>query len=335
MFTRPIHRRKWLATTGGCAAAAWLTALPDSRIGADGRKKKKEELYGPPRERLGSSRTQAYNVGIEVTALNGPIGALFATIPVPVDWPEQQVRLDNEEFSPSIRDVRYRQLDHRIRQMLVSIPALPPGETARAVLRLEIERWSISPPEDPTGYQSIKRLPKPARGYLGSGPLIETRSSKIREQGRIWSRQKLQGWELVETVYDWVRDNIQVVEGEKPKGALKALEARQGHYEDVTGLFVALCRTVKIPARMVFLPKMAYAEFMLADAAGRPEWLPCRVAGEREIGGVNEFRPILQKGDRVRVPEKKDPLRFVGEYVRGKKLRGGGKPKIRFIRELN
>ncbi len=329
-----LDRRRFLAA--GTAAAAWYcTPWPASRLEAARAPKSRDQLYGPPEERLGSSRVQSYNVGIEVTAMQGPIGPLFATVPVPVEWPEQKLRLDGEEFSPNIRQVRYRELEHRVRQMLISVPGLPAGETVRAVLQLEIERYAILPPEDPGSYRPVKRLPKPARSCLGTGPLIETRSSKIRNQAKVFTRQKKEGWDLVETICDWVRENVQVAPGGKPQGALKALEAGQGHYEDVTGLFVALCRCAKIPARMVFCPKLTYAEFMLADGEGRPEWLPCRVAGEKEIGGIQEFRPILQKGDRVRVPEKKEPQRFVGEYVRGKKVPGGGKPKVRFIRELN
>lgn len=266
--------------------------------------------------------------------MGGPIGGLYATVPIPVDWPEQKVRLDQDEFSAAVKQVAYRNLDHRVRQMLVSIPFLGANETARAVLHLEIERFAILPPEDPGSYVLPKRIPKDARGCLGSGPLIETRSKGIRDQAKKWTREGLEGWQLVETICDWVRENINVAEG-KPAGAAKALENGEGHYEDVTGLFVALCRAAKIPARMVWVPKSAYAEFMLADATGRVEWLPCRIVGQKEIGGISEYRPILQKGDEVKVPEKKEPQRFVAEFVQGKKIRGGGRPRVHFIRESN
>ena len=43
-----------------------------------------------------------------------------------------------------------------------------------------------------------------------------------------------------------------------------------------------------------------------------------------------EFRPILQKGDNFKVPEKpRVPQRYVAEFLTGK----GGKPTVKFIRK--
>ncbi len=328
-----FDRRQWLVSAGRLSAAGLIGSglFPVAAV-AD---KKKPSLFGPPPERLGTSRTQSYRVGVEVTAVGGPLARLYATLPVPVEWPEQTLRLDEEEYTPHIKNVSFRELDHRVRQMVVTIPSVPADETARAMLHLKIDRSTILPPENPEEYMSLKRVPKEAKGMVGTSPLIETRHTKMRNQAKVWIREKLAGWELVETIYDWVQQNIQPVEGVKPRGALQALESKQGHHEDVTGLFVALCRAAKVPARMVFLPKMTYAEFMLANAEGEPEWLPCRVVGQKEIGGISEYRPILQKGDKIRVPEKKEPQRFVADSLRGQKVRGGGKPRVRFIREAN
>jgi len=40
----------------------------------------------------------------------------------------------------------------------------------------------------------------------------------------------------------------------------------------------------------------------------------------------------LQKGDNIRVPERKEPYRFVPEFFTGKKALG--KPQVEFVRRL-
>lgn len=329
-----LTRRELLVSTA--AAGLWSLSSSSLVFGSMLQSNTKpDSLYGVPEDRLGATRTQAYRVGLEVTATGGPCGGLFATVPIPVDWPEQKIRLDHDDFSAQVKQVAYRQLDCRVKQMMVSIPFLPVSETARAVLHLSIERAAILPPVDTSTFHLPKKLPKSARGSLGTSPLIETRNSKIRDQAKTWLKEDLQNWKLVETIYDWVREKTTVIEG-KPKGAASVLEKMEGYHGDITALFVALCRASKVPARMVWGPRSSYAEFMLESTdTERPQWLPCRVVGQRELGGISEYRPILQKGDEVRVPEKKQPQRFVAEFMRGKKLAGGGRPKVRFIRESN
>ena len=43
------------------------------------------------------------------------------------------------------------------------------------------------------------------------------------------------------------------------------------------------------------------------------------------------WKPILQKGDNFRDPERpRESMRYLSEYLTG----AGGKPKVKFIREL-
>jgi hypothetical protein len=49
---------------------------------------------------------------------------------------------------------------------------------------------------------------------------------------------------------------------------------------------------------------------------------------------MSDHRPILQKGDHIRVPdEHKDPQRFVAEFLTGQGGRGG-RPQVEFVRKL-
>src|SRR5690606_11636573 len=125
--------------------------------------------------------------------------------------------------------------------------------------------------------------------------------------------------------------NVKYENGEL-KGAIKALHDKTGDCEELSSLFIALCRAQKIPARTVWVPDHCYPEFYLADADGNGVWFPCQAAGSRAFGGIPEDRPILQKGDNFRDPDRpKEKLRYVSENLTGKG--GGGRPKVKFIRE--
>ncbi len=95
-----------------------------------------------------------------------------------------------------------------------------------------------------------------------------------------------------------------------------------------------MCRASGIPARTVWVPDHCYPEFYLVDGEGKGHWFPCQAAGTRAFGEMPEQRPILQKGDNFRVPEKKRPQRYVAEFLSGTTIQGGGKPKVRWVREL-
>jgi hypothetical protein len=53
---------------------------------------------------------------------------------VPLGCPEQEVTLVDEEISPEVDRVAYRMLQGGARQMVISVPFLRNGATARAVL---------------------------------------------------------------------------------------------------------------------------------------------------------------------------------------------------------
>jgi hypothetical protein len=71
----------------------------------------------------------------------------------------------------------------------------------------------------------------------------------------------------------------------------------------------------------------------MEDAEGHGQWYPCESAGTRAFGDMPIARPILQKGDNFRVPERKDHLRYVSDFLVGVPTPGGGKPGYKFIRD--
>jgi hypothetical protein len=277
---------------------------------------------------------QRWKVGIIIRAPAGPCGGIYGTAPVPTDWPEQKVRTVDEEVSAHVQDLRYRTLANGVKQMLVTIPQLNARETAKALVTFEVTKSAILPPDDPSKFVLPRKAPRDVRPFLGTSPYIETRHPKIRSKAKELVRDGVSAWEQVEVIYDWVRDHVEYRNGEL-KGALAALRDGYGDCEELTSLFIALCRANRIPARTVWVPGHCYPEFYLQDNEGNGHWIPCQVAGTRDFGSMPDHRPILQKGDSFRVPEKrKEAQRYVAEFLKIRSVRGAGEPDVQFVRQL-
>jgi hypothetical protein len=284
--------------------------------------------------RFGESTTHKYQAGVVIKAVGGSCKGLFATVPVPLVWPEQDVQVIEEDTSPEVKRIRYRSIDGAVRQMLVDIPRLPAGSEAHALVTFEIHRRAILAPAETSDLRIPKRVGRAVKRYLGSSPYIESRNAKIRALAKEITADQPTAWAKVEAIYDYVRAHVDYRNGPL-KGALKALQDGYGDCEELSSLFIALCRAAGVPARTVWIPDHCYPEFYLVDGTGKGHWFPCQAAGTRAFGEMPEQRPILQKGDSFRVPEKpRERQRYVAEFLRGAPAKGGGQPKVRFIREV-
>jgi hypothetical protein len=287
---------------------------------------------GAAAPKLGDSRTQKYRVGVMVTAEGGPCRGIYATLPVPRDWPEQKVRVVSEETSPQVKALRYRVLPGDVKQMVVEIPDLPAGQQAKAVVTFELERFAIVAPTDTAGLVAPAKPDRALKAHLGPSPYVESRDPKIVRLAKETGEGR-QGWQKVEALYDTVRDKVEYRNGEL-KGARKALADGWGDCEELTCLFIAMCRAEGIPARTVWVEGHCYPEFYLVDAAGTGRWYPCQAAGTRSFGAMPDQLPILQKGDSFRDPDRPaKQLRYVSEFMKGAAVDGGGEPRVMWIRE--
>jgi hypothetical protein len=80
----------------------------------------------------------------------------------------------------------------------------------------------------------------------------------------------------------------------------------------------------------VWVPGHTYAEFYLLDDEGKGHWFPCQPAGARAFGGIPDNRPILQKGDNFKDPDRpKDRLRYLNVFLKVAKPQGT--PKVKEI----
>jgi hypothetical protein len=323
-------------------------------------------LSGP---RYGEPETIRFRVGAEITASRGACRNVVAMVSVPIDCPEQEVKIVDEDFSSDV-EVTYRPLaGGEVKQMLIQVPYLQNGNTVRAVVTAEVSTRPILPPENTADLKIPKKVPSKIRIYTNGSPYIEVKHQRIRALSKEAFKdldESATDWQRVEAIYDWVLANIEYVEGED-KGAIETLRDGQADCQGRSAVFVALCRANKIPARMVWVHGHVYPEFYLEDGAADTDrglahslesaeknvpvplpgarkkksndipghWYPCESAGSRAFGEMPLARTILQKGDNFRVPERdKERLRYASDFMIGLPTPGGGKPKVKYIREV-
>ena len=261
--------------------------------------------YRPEGELLGEVETQRWQIGFIFSASAGPCRNIMATQTVPMDWPEQKVTIVDRVVSPGV-EVDYQEIGDAARQMVVKVPQLAAGAEARAVLTFETRRAFLLEPKNPQQLAIPPRAKMPAavRRYLTPGPHIESTSRGIRELAAQIDEKDATPWKRVETIYDWVYTNIEFVDnqGQEPVGTQTTLDRKHGDCDEMSCLFIALCRASDIPARLVQVPGHVYAEFYLLDSEGNGRWFPCQLAGTRAFGRMPEHRPVLQKGDNLSSP---------------------------------
>jgi hypothetical protein len=287
-----------------------------------------------------ATRKMDMSFGMKFLAQDNYCTNLYGTIPFPKNWPEQRVTIVSSDI-PTNAVCAYRDLPEKqpplARQLLMKIPSLGPNDELNLVVHAEIEKSFINPPPDTTVFTIPKSVPADMNWFMKKSPYIDIENSEIRRLAKQFdSENPKDAWTHVELIYDWVRENIEYQNG-KTQEIKTALKDRRGDCEEMTAIFVAICRASKIPARCVWIPEHCYPEFYLEDPQGEGHWFPCQVAGERQFGQMHEYRPILQKGDRFVVPElKSGPVRYVAHFFTcgAKAARAGLAPQVEQILDL-
>lgn len=248
--------------------------------------------------------TQKWEMGLEIRA-SGTVNGITAVFPVPIDWPEQKVKVLSQDKSAHVSRISIRFVDSKktCKIAIVSIPRLPAGATAKATILFEIKKSRITEPVATSQFQFSKKAKRTHRTYLGTSPFIETTHPRIKAVAQGISFRNESAWQDVESIFKWVRENIDYEFDEKIQSCITALENYKGDCEELSSIFIAICRSKGIPARAVWIPGHTYPEFYLEDKQGNGHWIPCQVAGgNNDFGRMPEDKPILQKGDRFKIP---------------------------------
>ena len=287
---------------------------------------------------LGASFTRKYRAGMILEAAAGsPCTNVFGTVPVPMEFPEQKIRILEENFPDNIR-VGYRELkEGGAKELVLKMRTLRAGQRVEVSVLTEVTRFQQFPPKQTDGYVIPKKTGREFKYYLRESPYIEAGSRKIRELARQATKEATTDWNKVQAIFDFVRTNVKYKEelAEKPmRGAMAALRNKEGDCEDMCALFIAMCRSLDIPARLVRVTGHCYSEFYLWDSSNNGHWFPAQVAGTEPMGGMQDTRVILQKGDNFHLPESsKTSSLYVKELFTGSVKEGARDPRFQFIQE--
>lgn len=275
--------------------------------------------------------TETWEFGLEIEA-TGNVRGIVATVPIPVEWPEQSIKIIDSKKSKDVSRVDIKELGGTVKQMTIHIPQLPKGATSRTTVTMEIEKRNIVAPENPDQLIFADTKSRKIRVFLTPSPNIESRHERIVELAeKISIDEDDNAWDQVRTIYDWVQNHIDYKFDPTIRTCIESLDKGQGDCEELSSVFIAICRARGIPARAVWIPGHTYPEFYLADESGTGHWIPCQSAGPKEFGSMTESKPILQKGDKFRIKGHQQQMRYVQPTITATDANAA--PKLKWIME--
>ncbi|MEL7495987.1 MAG: transglutaminase family protein [Planctomycetota bacterium] len=260
--------------------------------------------------RLGPVFESVWEFGLEIQS-GGNASGIMATVPVPMSWPEQEVEIIDDFKSDNVSRVKRKSQTKWAEKMEFRVNRLQSGASATSYLRYRIKKKMIKAPADTSIFQFAKKVPSQVRTFLKPSPYIDSKDKRIIEIANNLKDDSLSAWDQVETNFRWVRDNVEYKFDKTIRTCLEALDNEHGDCEELSSLFIAICRAQGIPARAVWIPDHTYPEFYLVDQDGQGHWFPCQAAGNYEFGAMTEVKPILHKGDRFRIPGNKEEVRYL------------------------
>lgn len=271
-----------------------------------------------PAIELTAPRTYQLKMVVRVTAPKETACKNVAVVaPIPMDWHEQKVRLLSRKFTEG---GKYREQIKRgqCATMKFQIPRIEAGESASVELLYEITRWRMQFTLPGDTLEFAKGPPADVRDqYSRQPPGLEMKHPKIVKLADELEKQHAADgpWEMVKGFWQWTRDNVEFENGDF-RGALFALEQHCGDCEEMSALFVSMCRLSGVVARSVWVEGHNYPEFYLRDSHGKGHWIPAQVLGPAWFGEMTEYRPIFQKGDAFYDPFKRKYVRYTPQTAR-------------------
>jgi hypothetical protein len=283
----------------------------------------------PPADQTGylEPRQFAVSIGMRIKA-SGASQILRATTVVPVNMPEQ--RIDNVRIQTQGCAANVRQLAPQAGQLVLAAPAVLAGQVIAAVAHFRVTLYKEYHAYQKEQFPDQQEFPRDFRKvYMYDSPGIQTRQKAIRDMAVEVSGQLGHPWDKAKAFHAWVWRNI------KPKAqaytsVIEALRERVGDCEERAALFVAFCRASGIPARLVWVPNHNWAEFYLKDHEGQGHWIPAHTSAYSWFGWTGAHELVLQKGDSIRVPEKRKTQRLLADWMQWQ----GARPTARYTAEL-
>jgi hypothetical protein len=338
-----MNRRDLLRTAvaGSCGACLWSVVDRAARslqpsvdppaysvipVVGDGRWIWKE----PPEGETGYLEPRSYDVsvGIELEG-TGPANDITGTTAAPLEYPEQKIESKSIETSGCQAEVR--KLAEGAGQLLLAAPGIDRGQVIRAVARFRMTLFKQFFDYHADQFPAKQELPPEIRkSYLQDSPGIQVRSRQVRSlAAELTSGTPKHPFDQARAFAEWVPQHIKPQIGAYTS-VTAALDDRRGDCEEMAAVFVALCRSVGIPARLVWVPNHNWAEFYLTDNDGKGHWIPAHTACYSWFGFNGAHELVLQKGDRIMLPERRKQVRLLADWLRC----SGSPPKVRYTAEL-
>lgn len=260
-------------------------------------------------------RTYRLKVVLRIEAQDATATNVSAVGPIPLEWPEQRLRLLSETITPGARATE-QILKGQAGIIKLTVASIPKGGHASIERLYEITRYRTQfniPPEE---LKLAKYPPPELREQLtAAAPGMEIQHPTIVELAKSLKKEEGLPWDGVKHMWQWTRDNVKFQNGDF-RGALFAVENKCGDCEEMSALFIGLCRLNGGVARTVWVEGHDYPEFYMLDKQGKGHWIPAQVVGPEWFGEMMEYRPIFQKGDRFFDPFQKQYVRYVPHTVR-------------------
>jgi hypothetical protein len=270
----------------------------------------KSEFAAPEGITFSDPVDSIWEFGLKINA-SGNSRGITAAIPIPMNWPEQEVEILSEEKTQNVGDFKKKNPTRHTRQFSFNVNRISGRQPEIGYIRFKIKKRFIIAPKDTSQFVIAANVPNEQKTFLKPSPYIESKHERICEIADELKDESLSAWDQVEQIYRWVRANVQYKFDTQIHSCLDALESGHGDCEELSSLFIAICRAQGIPARAVWIPDHTYPEFYLEDKQGKGHWFPCQAAGPYEFGAMSESKPILQKGDRFRIPGQRNEVRYI------------------------
>jgi hypothetical protein len=283
----------------------------------------------PPSNQTGYLEPRDYElkVGIQIEG-TGPATQIAATTAVPVVLPEQEINRHDVE-SNGLNAV-LRPVAAEAGQLFVSAPGIVKGQVLAAIARFHVTLRKEYHAHAREQFPAAQKVSKDfAKLYMYDSPGIQTRAAEVRDLAARVGGQIAHPWDKALAFHNWVWENIEGKPGPYTS-VVAAIRERVGDCEERAAVFVALCRASGIPARLVWVPNHNWAEFYLHDESGEGRWIPSHTSCYSWFGWTGAHELVIQKGDTIHVPEKKQPVRLVPDWMQWQ----GSRPKATFGAEL-
>jgi len=283
----------------------------------------------PPEGSTGYLDPRAYSVkvGIELCG-RGDATRLVATTTLPVECPEQ--KLADEQIKTEGCQAETRQIGPLARQLVLHAAQIAAGQTVTAWWQAKVTLLKQYFHYQAEQFPEKQKVPgEVLRQYMGDSPGIQTRLPELQKLCAELRGEAQHPWEIARRFATWIPRNIRPQLG-RYTSVQTALETRQGDCQEMSALFVALCRAAGIPARLVWVPNHNWSEFFLVDQEGAGHWIPAHTACYFWFGWTGAHELVLQKGDRLRVPERGSYFRLLEDWAQW----SGKRPEVHYPADL-